>query len=95
MTNRAQKIIRRTAIGFALLPLTPVFVWLGVLWAVPALTSYVQFLVVYGYFICWPIAIALGLVDLGMTISNRIASKGFTNSPQLSQVVDAHQVLSK
>jgi len=75
MMSSAQKIIRRTAIGFALLPLTPVFVWLGVISAVPALTHYVQFFVVYGYFICWPIAVALGLVDLGMTISNRISVK--------------------
>lgn len=91
MTNRAQKIIRRTAIGFALLPLTPVFVWLGILWAVPALTSYVQSFVVYGYFICWPIAIALGLVDLGMTISNRIASRGAADSSQLGPVSDGQQ----
>ena len=75
MTSRTQKVIRRTAIGFALLPLTPVFVWLGVLWAVPALTYYVQFFVVYGYFIAWPIAVALGLVDLGMTISKRATVK--------------------
>ena len=75
MTIRTQKVIRRTAIGFALLPLTPVFVSLGVLWAVPALTYYVQFFVVYGYFICWPIAVALGLVDLGMTISKRATVK--------------------
>lgn len=75
MTSSAQKIIRRTAIGFALLPLTPIFVWLGVLWAVPALAYYVQFFAVYGYFICWPIAIALGLVDLGMSISNRMNVK--------------------
>jgi hypothetical protein len=75
MSITTHKIIRRTAIGFALLPLTPVFVWLGVLWAVPALTYYVQFFVVYGYFICWPIAVALGLVDLGMTIAKRISVK--------------------
>ena len=75
MTSRTQKVIRRTAIGFALLPLTPVFVWLAVLWAVPTLTYYVQFFVVYGYFICWPIAVALGLVDLGMTISKRATVK--------------------
>ena len=75
MSNTTQKILRRTAIGFALLPLTPIFVWLGVLWAVPALTYYVQFFAVYGYFICWPIAIALGLVDLGMTIAKRISVK--------------------
>jgi hypothetical protein len=75
MTNKAHKIFRRTAIVFALLPLTPVFVWLGVLWAVPALTEFVQFFTIYGYFICWPIASALGLVDLGMTISNRISVK--------------------
>jgi hypothetical protein len=42
---------------------------------VPALTYYVQFFAVYGYFICWPIAIALGLVDLGMTIVKRISVK--------------------
>ena len=75
MTNKTHKIICRTAIVFALLPLTPVFVWLGVLWAVPALTEFVQFFIIYGYFICWPIAMALGLVDLGMTISNRISVK--------------------
>ena len=73
MTRRAQKIIRRTAIGFALLPLTPVFVWLGVLWAVPALSGAVGFFVVYSYFFCWPIAIALGLVDLGMSLSKRVS----------------------
>ena len=95
MTSKAQKIIRRTAIGFAILPLTPVFVWLGVLWAVPALTSYVQFFAVYGYFISWPLAVALGLVDIGMTISNRNASKGSTNSSLLSEVVEAQEVLSK
>ena len=95
MTSRTQKIIRRTAIGFALLPLTPVFVWLGVLWAVPALTSYIQFFVVYGYFFSWPIAVTLGLVDIGMTISNRIASKGSTNSSLLSEVVEAQEVMSK
>ena len=95
MTSRAQEIIRRTAIGFALLPLTPVFVWLGVLWAVPALTSYVQFFAVYGLFISWPIAVALGLVGLGMNISNRIASKGATISSLPSEVVQAQEVLSK
>lgn len=73
MATRAQKGIRRTAIVFALLPLTPAFVWLAVLWAIPALSYAVSFFVVYSYFFCWPIAIALGLVDLGMSISKRVS----------------------
>jgi hypothetical protein len=73
MTTRAQKGIRRTAIVFALLPLTPAFLWLAVLWAIPALSYAVSFFVVYSYFFCWPIAIALGLVDLGMSISKRVS----------------------
>ena len=73
MKTRAQKVVRRTAIVFALLPLTPVFVWLAVLWIIPALSGAVSFFVVYSYFFCWPIAIALGLVDLGMSISKRVS----------------------
>ncbi|NBQ98459.1 MAG: hypothetical protein EBT26_06085 [Microbacteriaceae bacterium] len=73
MTGKAQKGIRRTAIVFALLPLTPVFVWLAVLWVIPALSGAVSFFVVYSYFFCWPIAIALGLADLGMSISKRVS----------------------
>lgn len=75
MTSKAQKVIRRTSILFALLPLTPVFVWLAVLAVIPALGDFVRFFIVFGYFLCWPVAIVLGLVDLGMTISKRIASK--------------------
>jgi hypothetical protein len=73
MATRTQKVIRRTAIVFALLPLTPAFVWLAVLWVIPALGYAVSFFVVYSYFFCWPIAIALGLVDLGMSISKRVS----------------------
>ena len=73
MTTGAQKVIRRTAIVFALLPLTPVFVWLAVLWAVPALGDSVRFFLVYSYFFCWPIAIALGLIYLGMSITKRFS----------------------
>jgi hypothetical protein len=75
MTSKAQKVIRRTSIVFALLPLTPVFVWLAVVAVIPALHDFVGFFAVFGYLLCWPVAIALGLVDLGMTISKRIASK--------------------
>ena len=75
MTTRGQRVVRRTAIVFALLPLTPVFVWLAVLWVIPALSVAVGFFVVYSYFFCWPIAIALGLVELGMTLSKRKASR--------------------
>ncbi len=95
MKTKTHKIIRRTAIVFALLPLTPVFVWLALLWAIPALTEFVQFFVVYGYFICWPIAIALGLVDLGMTVSNRIASRGAADSSKLGPVSDGQQMVSQ
>jgi hypothetical protein len=73
VTTSPQKVIRRTAIVFALLPLTPVFVWLAVLWVIPTLSGAVGFFVVYSYFFCWPIAIALGLVDLGMSISKRVS----------------------
>jgi hypothetical protein len=73
VTTRGQRVVRRTAIVFALLPLTPAFVWLAVLWAIPALSGAVGFFVVYSYFFCWPIAIALGLVDLGMSISKRVS----------------------
>lgn len=75
MTSKTQKVIRRTSIVFALLPLTPVFVWLAVVAVIPALRDFVGFFVVFGYFLCWPVAIVLGLVDPGMTISNRLASK--------------------
>jgi len=81
MTTRAQKGIRRTAIVFALLPLTPVFVWLAVLWSIPALSGAVGFFVVYSYFFCWPIAIALGLVDLGMSISKRVSKISKSSNP--------------
>jgi hypothetical protein len=50
-----------------------VFVWLAVLWAAPAFGDSVRFFLVYSYFFCWPIAIALGLVDLGMSISKRVS----------------------
>ena len=75
MATRTQKVIRRTAIVFALLPLTPAFVWLAVLWAIPAFGDSVRFFLVYSYFFCWPIAIALGLVNLGVRFSKGVSKK--------------------
>ena len=81
MTTRAQRVVRRTAIVFAQLPLTPVFVWLAVLWVIPALGYAASFFVVYAFFFCWPIAIALGLVDLAMSISKRVSKINKSSSP--------------
>jgi hypothetical protein len=81
VTTSPQKVIRRTAIVFALLPMTPAFVWLAVLVVIPALSGAVSFFVVYSYFCCWPIAIALGLVDLGMSISKRVSKISKSSNP--------------
>ena len=75
MTSKIQKVVRRTSIVFALLPLTPVFVWLAVVAVIPALRDFAGFFAVFGYLLFWPVAIVLALVDLGMTISKHIASK--------------------
>jgi hypothetical protein len=76
MASKVQRRIRITGIILGVIPLSSLTggLYQPLVWIFPALAMpLAQFLLLSVWFL--PVAVGLGLVDLGMTISNRIHAK--------------------